>query len=525
MNLPSVLIEKSQARASQEAIVYYDQRISYDQLKNEVNKLAGGLKKLHINPGDKVLIALGNCPEFVFAYYAVLRIKGIVVTTNPAFTRKEIGAIIKDCQPVAVITIAKMLPVFQELKQNIDRQKGIIIAGQIDDQEVDKALYTEDVISFEQLKTNGQQDPASSIPHDTTYNTTHNRNDPAVIAYTTDHAGLPKGAVLTHYNLYSNAATFAQIFAMCPEDRILLVSPVYHIAAQTCVMNSALLAGSTIVIHKGWGGPGHVLDSIDKEKITFFFGPPAMYSFLAGYPNVGDYDTSSLRIAFAGGSPLTKEIFNGFAEKFGIEIIEGYGLSETAALATSNVIGGPQKVGSIGKPIPGVEVDIFDYEGRKVPLGQVGEIVVRGPNVMAGYHNKEDETRWAMRNGWFHTGDLAYMDPDGYLFIVDRKKASIIRGGITINPREIEEVVSEHPAVFDAAVAGVPDAVMGEEIMAFVLLRKNEKLEAADLQDYCKQHLARYKIPRYIRFVENLPKTTSGKLMRRELQRWATVVK
>lgn len=506
MNLPSRLIEIGRATPSQEALVYHNQRISYGQLKNDVDRLANGLQQLGIKPEDRVLIALSNCPEFVIAYYAVLRVKGIVVAVNPAFTRKEIGAIIKDCQPAAVFTTGDMAPVFQELNRDVNIPGGIIVTRQ-DEKTADG------LVSFNKLKSGSKETfPSSS----------YGRNDPAVIAYTSDHTGLPKGAVLTHHNLYSNALTFARMFKMSPQDRILLVSPVYHIAVQTCVINNAVTAGSTIVIHDGWAGPEPILDTIDREKITFFFGPPAMYSFLVGYPNPDKYDAGSLRVAFSGGSPLSEEIFNGFLEKYGIEITEGYGLSETSALVTSSPMHGPKKIGSIGKPIPGVEVNIFDYEGREVPPGQVGEIVVRGPNVMAGYYNKEEETRWAMRNGWFHTGDLAYMDPDGYLFIVDRKKALIIRGGINVNPREVEEVLSTHPAVFDAAVVGVPDAVMGEEIMAFVLLRKDEKLEAAELQDYCKNHLAKYKIPRYIRFVENLPKTTSGKLMRRELQRWAT---
>ncbi len=504
MNLPSRLSEIGRATASHESIVYHDRRITYGELKKQVNELANGLQSLGIQPGDRVLVALGNSPEFVISYYAVLRIKGIVVPINPAFTRNEIGNIVKDCLPSVVITNSNMASVFKQLEQEGNQTKGIIVTN-LDGNAKDG------LISFDELKSKDKS-VFTSI--------SFRRKDPAVIIYTSDNTGLPKGAVLTHHNIYSNAMTFAQMYKMSPQDRALMVSPVYHVAAQTCVMNNAMVSGSTLVIHDGWAGPEAVLETIDKEKITFFFGPPTMYSFLVGYPNPDKYDVSSLRVAFSGGASLSPEIFKGFAEKYKVEIVEGYGLSETSPVVTSNPMEGPKKLGSIGKPIPGIEVDIFDYEGREVPKGQVGEIVVRGPNVMAGYFNKEDDTRWAMRNGWFHTGDLAYMDEEGYLFIVDRKKDTIIRGGVNINPREVEEVLSSHPCVYDTAVVGVPDAVMGEEIMTFVMLREDEELKAEELQDYCRDNLAKYKIPRYIRFVENLPKTTSGKLMRKEIQRW-----
>ncbi len=505
MNLPSRLTEIGRATATHEAIVYQNRRINYGQLKTEINQLANGLQSLGAKPGDRVLVALGNSPEFVVSYYAVLRIKGVVIPINPAFTSNEISNIVQDCLPSVVITTASMAPVFKQLKTGVNIPLIIVVTQ--------KEISEEGIVSYEEIKSKGK---------DTFLSSSYRRRDPAVIVYTSDHTGLPKGAVLTHHNIYSNTMTFAQMHEMTPNDRALLVSPVYHIAAQTCVMNNAIVSGATLIIHDGWAGPEAVLQTIDKEKITFFFGAPTMYNFLVGYPDSHKYDVSSLRVAFSGGATLSPEIFEGFAEKFGIEIVEGYGLSETSPMVTSNPMKGPKKVGSIGKPIPGVEVNIFDYEGREVPRGQVGEIVVRGPNVMAGYFNKEEETRWAMRNGWFHTGDLAYMDEDGYLFIVDRKKDLIIRGGVNINPREVEEVISSHPSVYDAAVVGVPDAVMGEEIMAFVMLRKGEQLEAGDLQKFCRNNLAKYKIPRYISFVENLPKTTSGKLMRKEIQRWTS---
>lgn len=504
MNLSSRLAEISRTTPDQEALIYHDQKLTYEQLNSKINQFANGLQSLGIKPEDRIVIALSNCPEFVISYYAILRVKAIAIPINPAFTRNEIDKIIKDCQPMAVITSGERAPVFQKLDQEIKISNGIIV--------IDKHEDLKGTIAYEELISS-----CSTYFEEDQYK----RNDLAAIIYPSATTGFPKGAMLTHHNLYSNALTFAQICKMTAEDRTLMVVPIYHIASQTCVINNTLLSGATLIIHNGWAGPKPVLEIIDKQKITFFFGSPTIYSFLVGYPQSDQYDTKSLRVVYSGGSTLTPEIYEGFRQKYGKKIIEGYGLSETSPMVTSNPIDGLIKVGSIGKALPGVEVRVFDYEGREVPVGQVGEIVVRGPNVMSGYFNQDDETRWIIRNGWLHTGDLAYIDKDGYLFIVDRKKALIIRGDINIDPREIEDVLSMHPAIFDVAVIGVPDAVMGEEIMAFILLRKNEKLEDSQVRKYCETKLSKYKMPRYIRFVENLPKTASGKLMRKEIHRLA----
>lgn len=503
MNLPLKLAEQSQLNQEKEAIVYHDQRISYGQLNKMIDKLANGLKQLGILPGDRVLLATENCPEFIISYYAIIKLRGIVVPLNPHYTMNEFSIIMLDALPTAVITNSQLVPAFQKLSAEINITHGIIATGY---QGGDRGVQ-----SFEKILDSG----ADTFQPDKTAS----RHDVIELMYTSGTYGTPKGAMLTQHNLYRNALTFAQWGKITPGDRSLLIAPAHHAAAQTCVMNTTLLVGATLVVHDGWKGPKPLLEAIQNERITFYFGPPTMYALLVKYQEVNKYDLSSWRLAFTGAAPTPPDVFKSFEEKFGLKLIEGYGLTETSPVVTAMPVDGLYKAGSIGLPIPGVEVKIVDYEDREVSVNQVGEIVVRGHNVMKGYYNRPEETNWVMRNGWFHTGDLGYKDSDGYFYIVDRKKDLIIRGGLNIHPREIEEVLYSHPMIFDAAVIGVSDPIMGEEVMAFVLLREGSQAAPEEIQEFCSDKLARYKIPKYIRFVENLPKTTSGKLLRGELRK------
>lgn len=503
MNLPLRLAEIGRVSPEQEALVYYDQRLTYAQLNTMVNQLANGLLKLGIKPGDRILMALNNCPEFIISYFAIMRMRAVVVPVNNQYTSNEIGLIMRDSLPVAVITDAKLAPVFTKLAAEIDVSRGIIVTR--------SSTTGENLFSFNTILEEGAVTFKPAIQYQ--------RDEVVELLYTSGSTGSPKGAMLTHNNLYSNALTFAQLNYLKPADKSLLVAPAFHAAAQTCVMNASLVSGATLVVHDGWVDPDTLLKAIQDEKITFYFGPPTMYALLVNHPETEKYDTSSWRTAYTGASALSTEIFHNFEKKFGFQITEGYGLTETSPVVTSNPVQGNKKPGSIGLPIPDVEVKIVDYEDREMPPGEIGEIIVRGPNVMKGYFNREEETSWIMRNGWFHTGDLAYKDSDGYLFIVDRKKDLIIRGGLNIYPREVEEVLYTHPKVFEVAVVGVPDPVMGEEVLAFVLLRNGDKVDPEELQEFCRDKLARYKIPRYVRFVENLPKTTSGKLLKGALRK------
>ncbi len=503
MNLHLKLAEQSQLHPDKEAVVFKNRRITYKQLNAMIDKLANGLRQLGIGPGDRVILALGNCPEFIISYYAIIKVRGIVVPVNPHYTINEYSTIMLDALPAAVITNHQLVPLFERLSPEIKPACGIIATG---DENGGSRAH-----SYEKILRSASD---TFVP-----DKAGGRHDVIVIMYTSGASGSPKGAMLTHHNLYRNALTFAQCCKITSADRSLMIAPAHHAAGQTCVMNTSLLVGATLVVHEGWKGPKPLLEAIQSEKITFYFGPPTMYALLVKYPDIDKYDLGSWRLAFTGAAPTPPEVFNAFEEKFGLKLYEGYGLTETSPVATVMPLEGVYKAGSIGLPIPGVEVKIVDYEDREVPVNQIGEIVIRGHNVMKGYYNRPEETGWIMRNGWFHTGDLGYKDNDGYFYIVDRKKDLIIRGGLNIHPREIEEVLYSHPMIFDAAVIGIPDPIMGEEVMAFVHSREGSQVTPEEIQEFCADKLARYKIPRFIRFVENLPKTTSGKLLRGELRK------
>jgi long-chain acyl-CoA synthetase len=502
MNLSLRLAEVSRLFPHQEALVYNQRRLSYHQFNQQVNCLANGLQKLGIQPGDRVIIALDNCPEFLTSFYALLRIQGIAVPVNPLFTVNEIRFIVQDAKPRLVITKPELISIFTELESSEEITHGIIVT---------RSTHKENgYFSYDRILNTGK--------YSAFFDPGHYPDEVAEILYTFSAAGSYRGIMLTNNNLYSNALAIVETCQINPQDRALLVAPAYHIAAQTCLINASIIAGATIVIHEGWKGAEPLLNTIQEERITFFFGSPTMYALITKHPEIYHFNTSSWRLALSGAASLSKEVYHHFQNIFGFPIIEGYGLTETSPVICSNPLDRP-KAGSVGIAIHGTEVKIFDPEDQELPCGQIGEIVTRGPYVMKGYYNHEEETSWVMRSGWFHTGDLGYLDDDGYVYIVDRKKELIIRGGLNVHPHEIEEILSDHPLIFDAAVIGVPDSVMGEEIMAFIVLRNgNNAISPDELKNYCQGKIAPFKIPRYIRFVDHLPKTPSGKILKHELR-------
>jgi long-chain acyl-CoA synthetase len=340
-----------------------------------------------------------------------------------------------------------------------------------------------------------------------------------VLLYTSGTTGKPKGAELTHLNLYMNCTVAGELFEFQESDIGVAVLPLFHVFGLSSVLNTSVRYGGTIVLIPRFELEP-VVEAIEKHGCTIFSGVPTMYFGLLNMDLSGK-DLSSLRVGVSGGAAIPGEVIKAFEEKFpGCVVLEGYGLSESTSTTTFNVNAEQRKVLSIGKPIWGVEVQVVDEDDNALPPGEehVGEIVIRGHNIMKGYYNKPEATAEAFKNGWFHSGDLAYMDKDGYFFIVDRKKDLVIRGGYNVYPREIEEVLYEHPAVAEAAVIGKPDPKLGEEVLAFVALKAGASAEPTELVAFAKERLAAYKYPREVRIVDELPKGPTGKILKKELR-------
>jgi long-chain acyl-CoA synthetase len=342
-------------------------------------------------------------------------------------------------------------------------------------------------------------------------------DDTAVILYTSGTTGTPKGAELTHQNLTRNCEITRDMFGIGGEAVTLGALPLFHSFGQTCSMNATMAAGGTLTLIPRFE-PDKALEIIQRDKVNVFQGVPTMYSAMFHLNGREQFDTSTLELCVSGGSAMPVELMRAFEEGFGCKILEGYGLSESSPVASFNRPDRERKPGSIGIPIEGVEMKVVDDEDNDVAQGEVGEIVIRGHNVMKGYWNKPDETGDTLRDGWLHTGDMAKVDEDGYFFIVDRKKDMIIRGGYNVYPREIEEVLYEHPAVREAAVIGIADDKLGEEVAAAVALKDGEDASEQELRDFVKQQVAAYKYPRRVWFVDDLPKGPTGKILKREIE-------
>jgi long-chain acyl-CoA synthetase len=342
-------------------------------------------------------------------------------------------------------------------------------------------------------------------------------DDTAVILYTSGTTGQPKGAELTHANLKRNAEESASLFNLAETAVVLGALPLFHSFGQTCGMNATISRGGCLSLIPRFD-PAKALEIIARDKVQVFEGVPTMYGAMLHLPEREQYDTSSLELCASGGAALPVELLKGFDEAFDCKVLEGYGLSETSPVASFNHPDKERKPGSIGTPINGVQMKVVDEDDNDLPVGEVGEIVIKGHNVMKGYWNRADATEEVMRGGWFHTGDMAKVDEDGYFFIVDRKKDMIIRGGYNVYPREVEEVLYEHPAVREAAVVAVPHDELGEEVGAAVVVKDGQSLSAEELQAYVKENVAAYKYPRAIWFVDELPKGPTGKILKREIE-------
>jgi long-chain acyl-CoA synthetase len=491
MNLARLLTDSAERDPEHVAIKLDDAELTYAQLDGASAHIAGLLRDHGFEPGDRVGIMLPNVPYFPVCYYGVLRAGGIAVPMNVLLKRREVAYYLNDSG-------AKLLFAWHEF--GTDAQSGADEAG------------TECL-----LVTPGEfENEVGAASPDTAIADTADQ-DTAVLLYTSGTTGQPKGAELTHANLTLNSQGARKLFGMDADAITLGALPLFHSFGQTCGMNATLGGGGTLTLMPRFD-PARALEIIQRDKVNVFQGVPTMYGAMLHHSGREQYDVSTLRLCGSGGSAMPVELLRGFDEAFGCKILEGYGLSESSPVASFNHPDRERKPGSIGTPITNVEMKVIDDDGNDVAQGEVGEIVIRGYNVMKGYWQRADETAETIVDGWLHTGDMGKVDEDGYFYVVDRKKELIIRGGYNVYPREIEEVLYEHPDVREAAVLGVPHDEYGEEVAAAVALKDGASTTPEELRDFVKEQVAAYKYPRRVWLVDDLPKGPTGKILKREIQ-------
>lgn len=498
MNLIELAEQNYKKYGEYSYIVFEGKEYTNLQMLSFSRRLANALRSLDVERGDNVVVMLQNCPEVLISYQGILRAGGVIIPVVFLLGEKEIAHILENSQAVAIITSKDLLNKVDKAREGCASVKHVIVT---EDDDVPGTIKFWKIV---------HESPDEEIPLKI------KEDDLAVILYTAGTTGTPKGVMLTHRNLYSNAANSASIRSVERGDIGLSVLPLSHSYGLT-VMNISYLFGNKNVLLR-WFNAEEAFRLIEKYRVTGFAGVPAMFAMMLNHPEADKYDLSSLERCGSGSAPLPLEVLRAFQEKFDCTVREGYGLSEAAPIVSSHYPDRPQKPGSIGQPIPGVEVRIVDENDNDVPVGEIGELIVRGPNVSPGYYKMPDETAKTFRNGWLYTGDVAKMDEDGYLYIVERKKDLIIRGGFNVYPRDVEEILHRHPAVLDAAVIGVPDPVMGEEVKAFAVLREGQRPSEEELMEYCQQHLAKFKCPKYVQFIDNIPRSAIGKVLRRDLR-------
>ena len=490
-NLALNLIDSAKRSAEQPAVRLDETVLSYGALDDLTARVAGLLRAHGVQPGDRVGLMLPNVPQFAVAYYGILRAGAIVVPMNVLLKRREVAFYLGDPG-------AKLVFAWHEFAD--EAEAGAAEAG------------AEPIIvrpgEFEQLLAGAApvREIADKVGSDT-----------AVILYTSGTTGRPKGAELTHANLRRNVEVMTEIFSIGPEDVVLGALPLFHAFGQTCALNAAIAAGGCLSLIARFNA-NTALEIIERDRVNVFEGVPTMYSALLAHADADEHDVSSLRLCVSGGAALPVEVLRAFEERFGCIVLEGYGLSETSPVASFNHPDRERKPGSIGTPIEGVEMKLVDETGADAPAGEIGEIAIRGHNVMKSYWQRPDATAEVISvDGWFRTGDLARIDDEGYYFIVDRKKELIIRGGYNVYPREIEEVLYEHPAVHECAVIGIPHESLGEEVGAAVALKPGAEATPDELRSYVKGQVAAYKYPRHVWLVSELPKGPTGKILKREI--------
>lgn len=524
----SFLTEAAETYPRKIAIDFLGKEITYQELYDSALKFANYLKGLGVQKGDRVAIMLPNSPQSVISYYGVLYAGGIVVQTNPLYTERELAYQMKDSNAKVIVTLDVIYPRVEKVIKQTSIEHIIVTAIR------DYLPFVKSLIyPFVQRK---QYDIVADVEHGGNNHLFKRvlaeaepeklavdfdfEKDIALLQYTGGTTGFPKGVMLTHKNLIANATMCDAWLYKCGkgEESVLGVLPFFHVYGMTTILILSIMQGYKMILLPKFD-PETTLKTIHKKKPTFFPGAPTIYIGLLNHPHLKDYDLSSIKACLSGASPLPYEVKRDFEQVTGGKLVEGYGLTETSPITHANFIWDQSMVkGSVGVPWPDTVSEIRSLKtGQPLPPGEIGEIVVKGPQVMKGYWQREEETAEVLKDGWLHTGDLGYMDENGYFYVVDRKKDMIIAGGYNIYPREIEEVLYEHEAIQEAVVVGVPDPYRGETVKAYIVLKENETVSKEALDKYARKYLAAYKVPKIYEFRDDLPKSAVGKILRRTL--------
>ncbi|MEN1968284.1 long-chain-fatty-acid--CoA ligase [Lentibacillus sp. N15] len=524
--LQAFLMEGAKRYTKKKALHFMGKELSYQELYTEAKKMACYMQALGIEKGDRVAVMLPNSPQSVISYYGALMAGATVVQTNPLYKERELEYQLRDSGAKIIVCMDILFPTVMNVRNSTELQH-VIVTGMSDYLPFPKnTVYP--FLQKKQYKLVVKPEQTDHthiwklIMEHTTENYTEVDVDPkedlALIQYTGGTTGFPKGVMLTHYNLVANVQMSQAWMYKAEQGKevVLGILPFFHVYGMTAVMNLSIMFGSKLVLLPKFD-PEEALKTIEKQKVTLFPGAPTIYIGLLNHPKLHKYDISSIKACISGSAPLPVDVQKNFEEVTAGKLVEGYGLTESSPVTHANFVWGNRVNGSIGIPWPDTDAKILDNDLNEVEIGETGELAVKGPQVMKGYWNKPDETEQVLKNGWLLTGDIGYMDEQGYFYIVDRKKDMIIAGGYNIYPREVEEVLYEHEGVQEAVVAGVPDAYRGETVKAYVVPKDTYQLDEKELNHFCRKRLAAYKVPRMYEFRDELPKTTVGKILRRKL--------
>jgi long-chain acyl-CoA synthetase len=500
-----------------DAVIFQGQRIKYRELAEWTRNLASGLHQIGIKKGQRVAIMLANCPQYIVAYYAILKVGGVVVNVNPMYVERELEFQLRDAGAQTIIAARDLLSRLEAVQAKIPLKT--IILTDLDEHVRGEGSREQmpaggpGIYEYAELLKKGKSKAPRSVSVDP--------DEVALLQYTGGTTGFSKGAMLTHYNLVSDVVQCVSwnVGAERGRERMLAVLPFFHVYGMTVTMNEAIYLAATIILLPRFQ-VDDCLEAINTYQPTRFPGVPTMYIAIINHPKVKGYNISSIKVCSSGSAPMPVEALKKFEELTGGKISEGYGLTEASPVTHANPFSGQRKIGSIGLPRPDTDAKIVDLEtgAKDLPPGEEGELCIRGPQVMKGYWNRPEESAKSLRRGWLYTGDIAKMDEEGYFYIVDRKKDMIICGGYNVYPREVEETLYLNPKVLEASVLGIPDPYRGETVKAFIVLKPGKKATGEEMIEFCRENLARFKVPTVIEFRDELPKSHVGKVLKKVLR-------